>query len=111
MTLCPWRNLFLTKPGGSSLRAIAVSIDNETTRSAIRDFTQSLQRNPDQAEAYVNRGIDRYQMGYQQAALEDLLKGAECFCHQGQMVAYQKTLNLIKKLQQQSPSNEESAMA
>ena len=77
---------------------------------AIQDFTQSLQRNPNQAEAYINRGIDRYQMGYLQAAFADLRKGAECFCGQGQMVAYQQTLNLIKKLQQ-SPSDLESEMA
>jgi len=78
---------------------------------AIRDFTQSLQRHPNQAEAYVNRGIARYQLGYQQAALKDLQRGAECFFHQGQMVAYHQTLSLIQKLRQPSPSDSESAIA
>jgi tetratricopeptide (TPR) repeat protein len=78
---------------------------------AIRDFTLSIQRSPNRAEAYVNRGIARYQLGYQQAAFEDLQKGAECFCAQKEMVAYQQTLNLIKKIQQQSPSTVESETA
>jgi tetratricopeptide (TPR) repeat protein len=78
---------------------------------AIRDFTQSIQRHPNQAEAYVNRGIARYQLGYQQAALKDLQRGAECFFHQGQMLAYQQTLSLIQKLRQPSPSDSESAIA
>jgi len=77
---------------------------------AIRDFTQSLQRNPNQPEAYVNRGIARYEMGYQQSAFEDLRKGAQCFCDRGQMVAYQQTLNLLKKLQR-SLSNLDSEVA
>lgn len=67
---------------------------------AIRDFSQSLNLNPQQAEAYVNRGIARYQMGYHQAAIADLRQGAQCFCNHGEMVASQQTLNLLKKLQQ-----------
>jgi tetratricopeptide (TPR) repeat protein len=78
---------------------------------SIRDFTLSLQRNPNQAEAYVHRGIARYQLRYQQAALEDLQKAAAYFSNQGQMVAYQQTLNLIEKIQQQSQSNVESEIA
>lgn len=69
---------------------------------AIRDFTQSLQHDPYQAEAYVNRGLIRHRVGYYQAALEDLRLGAECFCQQGQITAYQQTLTLIERLQQHS---------
>lgn len=85
---------------------------------AIRDFTLALQHHPHQTDsevvaslrgsAYVNRGLARYQLGYQQAAFEDLQRGAECFCKQGEMVAYHQTLKLLQKLRQQSKSVWES---
>lgn len=87
-------------------------------KDAIRDFTLALQHHPNQTDseavanlrgsAYVNRGLARYQLGYQQAAFEDLQRGAECFCKQGEMVAYQQTLKLLKKLRQHSNSSWES---
>lgn len=67
---------------------------------AIRDFTQALRLNPANPEAYVNRGIAHHQLGYQQAAIADLKNAANGFVERGQMLPYQKTLNLIKKLQQ-----------
>jgi tetratricopeptide (TPR) repeat protein len=85
---------------------------------AIRDFTLALQQNPHQTDsdvvaslrgsAYVNRGLARYQLGYQQAAFEDLQKGAQCFCKQGEMLAYHQTLKLLEKLRQHSKSVWES---
>lgn len=68
--------------------------------SAVRDFTQSLRLNPANTEAYVNRGIAHHQLGYQQAAIADLEKAAQGFISRGEKLPYQKTLNLINKLQQ-----------
>ena len=79
-------------------------------RGAIHDFTQSLRFNPANAEAYVNRGIARHRLGYQQAAIEDLQKAAKGFVHQGESVAYQKTLELIKTIQQLLSFDEEIAL-
>ena len=79
-------------------------------RGAIHDFTQSLRFNPANAEAYVNRGIARHQLGYQQAAIEDLQKAAKDFVHHGDRVASQKTLELIKSIQQLLLFDEEIAL-
>lgn len=65
---------------------------------AVTYYTRSLQRHPDYAEAYINRGLAFYQLGYHQAALKDLHFGCECFCHQGKDSAYQNALALIEKL-------------
>lgn len=73
--------------------------------SAIRNFTQSLQLNPVNPEAYVNRAIAYYQLGEEQAALKDLQKAAKYYTHQSQKVPYQKTLELIEKIQQELSSN------
>jgi tetratricopeptide (TPR) repeat protein len=69
-------------------------------REAIHHFTLALQRDPHRAEAYISRGLIRHQLGYHQTALEDLRLGAECFCQQGQLVAYQQILKLIEQIQQ-----------
>ena len=68
-------------------------------RTAIKYFTESVQRKPDSVQAYVNRGLARYQLGYHQAALEDLHFAAECCDRQGKLAAYQQVLALIEKLQ------------
>ncbi|HEY9699165.1 MAG TPA: tetratricopeptide repeat protein [Trichocoleus sp.] len=66
--------------------------------AAIEDFSQVLQLAPDYAEALLSRGWIRYQQGETVAAVKDLQQAADCFCHQGMMVAYQKTLNLLGKI-------------
>ncbi len=68
-------------------------------RTAIKYFTESVERNPDSVQAYVNRGLARYQLGYHQAALEDLHFAAKCCDRQGKPAAYQQVLVLIEKLQ------------
>lgn len=78
-------------------------------QGAIRDFTQSLQLNPANAEAYLNRGMVYYVLGEEQAAIEDLHKAAKYFSHPSQRVAYQKTLELIEKIQLELASNWEIA--
>ncbi len=69
---------------------------------AIRDFTKALQLNPQEAQAYVNRGMMHYQLGHYKSALADLRLGAECFCQQGKMDAYQKVQHIIAQLEQKA---------
>ncbi|MBH8566901.1 tetratricopeptide repeat protein [Nostoc sp. CENA67] len=68
---------------------------------AVRDFSEAIRLNPSNALAYVNRGLARYRLGYYQRAIADLKTASEYFGHQGQHVAYQKTLDLLKNVQHQ----------
>ena len=71
---------------------------------AVRDFSTTVDLNPSNAQAYINRGIAYHNLGYEQAAISDLQIAATYFGQQGQQIAYQKTLNLIKIVQQQIPA-------
>ncbi len=71
---------------------------------ALRNFTEVIRLNPSDGKAYINRGIVSHQLGYEQAAIKDLQKAARYFGHQGEKLAYEKTLDLIKTVQQQIPS-------
>jgi regulator of sirC expression with transglutaminase-like and TPR domain len=78
---------------------------------AIQDFTLALQLDPDRAEAYINRGLIRHELGFQQAALWDFKMASKRFNQQGNQVAYQHTLTLIERLQQLLQSSDEYAIA
>ncbi len=73
--------------------------------NAISNFTTSLQLNPDNSQAYVNRGIARHQLGYQQAAIQDLQQASKNFITQKNQAAYQKTIHCIEQIQQILVSN------
>lgn len=60
--------------------------------------------------AYLNRGIARYKLGYQQLALIDLQQAARRFTLQGNTNAYQQTLQFIQSLQQELVSFPESEL-
>lgn len=79
-------------------------------KGAEHDFSEVIRINPSNALAYVNRGVARHQLGYHQSAIADLNKAAEFFGHQGERIAYQKTLDLLKNLQQQIPSEIEISL-
>ena len=73
--------------------------------NAIANFTTSLQLNPDNSQAYVNRGIANHQLGYQQAAIQDLQQASKNFIVQKNQAAYQKTIDCIERIQQILVSN------
>lgn len=75
---------------------------------AVRDFSATVNFDPSNALAYVNRGIAYHNLGYEQAAISDLKIAATYFGQQGQQIAYQKTLDLIKVVQRQIPAIEET---
>ncbi|QSJ14941.1 tetratricopeptide repeat protein [Nostoc sp. UHCC 0702] len=77
---------------------------------AIRDFSESLKLNPSNAQAYLNRGIAYHQLGHEQAAIADLQKAIELFAQQGETTIYEKTLALLKSLQQRLSSLSEIAL-
>ena len=66
---------------------------------AIDDYTQAIKINPNLAEAYGNRGNVRYDLGDKQAAISDLQQAANLFQEQGNLGAYQMTLENIRKIQ------------
>ncbi|MBF2067606.1 MAG: tetratricopeptide repeat protein [Calothrix sp. C42_A2020_038] len=80
---------------------------NGDNLGAVHDFSNVVRLNPSNAQAYVNRGIAYHNLGYEQAGLSDLRTAAAFFRRQGQEIAYQKTLDLIKTVQRQIPTIEE----
>ncbi|MEH2333427.1 tetratricopeptide repeat protein [Nostoc sp.] len=74
-----------------------------------RDFSQVIRLNPSNAQAYVNRGVAQYRLGYHLGAIADLQKASEYFENQGKKVAYEKTLDFLKNLRQQISSVTEIA--
>jgi tetratricopeptide (TPR) repeat protein len=63
-------------------------------------FSKTIKRDPNYAEAYVNRGLIHHQLGDRNLAFADLKKGAECFRDRGKTNAAEKIFSLIEKLQQ-----------
>ncbi len=66
--------------------------------AAVADFTEVLNRVPDDAQALLNRGMIHRDLGETIAAIQDLQQAADCFCHQGMMLAYHKTLELLDQI-------------
>jgi Flp pilus assembly protein TadD len=77
----------------------AARYDLGDKQGAIADYTQALKINPNSAEAYTNRGAARYDLGDKQAAISDLQQAANLFQEQGNLGAYQMTLENIRKIQ------------
>ncbi|TAF07886.1 MAG: tetratricopeptide repeat protein [Nostocales cyanobacterium] len=73
------------------------------------DFSQVIRLNPSNAQAYLNRGIANYNLGYYQRAIADLETASEYFRKQEQTLAYRKTLDLLKIVQQEISSTLEIA--
>jgi tetratricopeptide (TPR) repeat protein len=71
---------------------------------AKRDFSQVIRLNSSHAQAYVNRGIANYNLEYYQRAISDLQKASEYFEQQKHIIAYKKTLDLLKTVQQEISS-------
>ena len=66
---------------------------------AIDDYNLAIKFNPNNAQAYYNRGNARYDLGDKQAAISDLQQAANLFQEQGNLGAYQMTLENIRKIQ------------
>jgi Flp pilus assembly protein TadD len=53
---------------------------------------------PQDAEAYSNRGAVKLALGDKQGAIADLTKGAQLFRQQGKMADYEKIIELIQQV-------------
>jgi len=58
---------------------------------------------PDPAQALLSRGLlsrgmIHRDLGGTIAAIQDVQRAADCFCHQGMMLAYQKTPELLNQI-------------
>jgi tetratricopeptide (TPR) repeat protein len=62
------------------------------------------------AEAYVNRGLAHYRLGDYPSAIADLHYAAQYFASFEEIASYEKTLALIKNLEQQLSSMSEIAL-
>lgn len=68
-------------------------------KEAIKEFDQSLQLNPNNADAYGNRCVARYKLGNKQGAIEDCQKAAALYLEQEKTKDYQYALKILEKLQ------------
>ena len=61
---------------------------------AVANLTEALKINPNYAEAYLNRGLARSDLGDSQGAVADFQKAADLFWQQGKWEAYQYVSSL-----------------
>jgi tetratricopeptide (TPR) repeat protein len=69
-------------------------------QGAIADFSEVIKIDPNDFKPYYNRGIARAELGDKQGAIADLQKAADLFQQQGDKNSYERTLNLIRQLQE-----------
>lgn len=67
-------------------------------RGEIADYTETVQRDPQRAEAYMNRGLLYEALQKRQAALADLQQAAVLFNQLGARKRYQQIQNLMQQL-------------
>ncbi|MFM7794162.1 MAG: tetratricopeptide repeat protein, partial [Microcystis panniformis] len=65
---------------------------------ALSDFNQALNINPRYAKAYLNRGVLYYSRQEREKAIGDLRQAAELFRQQGNAAAYEKVMEILRKL-------------
>lgn len=68
-------------------------------QAAIADYNQAISFNPNLAEVYVDRAKVYSHLGNSSEALKDLQRAANLFKQQGNTIAYNQALEMIKKLQ------------
>lgn len=68
-------------------------------QEAINSFSQALAVNPQQSEAYINRGLIHYHLGHVKLALADINAGAHSFYNRGQMQQFNSAIELVKQMQ------------
>ena len=73
-------------------------------QTAIKHFTQSLEKAPNNASAYISRGLAFYQLDYTESAIADLKLGANLLKSQGKSQAEKEIRHLILHLQPLTPA-------
>lgn len=67
-------------------------------QQALADYNQSIQLDPDSAEAYFNRGLTQYRLGDEPKAIADLTKAAELFNAQEKKDMAQKAEAILTQI-------------
>jgi uncharacterized protein YjbI with pentapeptide repeats len=71
---------------------------NQNYAAAIENFSQALQRKPDFAEAYLGRGVARFQIGDHNGAIADSRVAEELFTRQGNKEGSQISKQFVQEL-------------
>ncbi|MBD2596204.1 tetratricopeptide repeat protein [Nostoc spongiaeforme FACHB-130] len=74
---------------------------NGDNTAAVNHFSEVIRLDPSNGQAYLNRAIAQYYLGYNQRAIADLNKASEYFEQQNQKIAYERTKDLLHRLQQE----------
>lgn len=67
-------------------------------QGAASDYTKVIQINPNDADAYLNRGVARALLKDKQGTIADLQKAAQMYQQQGRQAEAQELLKLIAKV-------------
>ncbi len=72
---------------------------------AIADYTQALQINPDDAQAYYNRGIAYTFLEEMESAVADYQQAASIYCEKEDWDNYHQVLNSLQKINKSYPES------
>jgi tetratricopeptide (TPR) repeat protein len=67
---------------------------------AVQSYSEAIERDPNFARAYGNRGLVRSNLGDRRGALADWQQAAKLFMAQGSTTNYEMALSYIRKLEQ-----------
>ncbi|MDD1417914.1 tetratricopeptide repeat protein [Dolichospermum sp. ST_sed1] len=84
------------KEWGNYSWGIAINLGDKA--GAIKYYTQAITINPQDAEAYNNRGTAKYELGDKAGAIKDLETAKQLFQQQGNTQNAQKAQELLNKL-------------
>jgi len=78
---------------------ICQSLDAQNFVGAIEGYTQVLQSQPNNAQAYLNRGLIYWYLDNRQNAIADLKQASRLFREQGDQTYFPATQELIRQIQ------------
>jgi tetratricopeptide (TPR) repeat protein len=89
------------------LRGNIDTLPQKDYQHAIEDYSQVLQRQPNNPDAYFRRGLAKEKMRDEPGSLQDLKMAADLYTRQGQVEAAQKLQALIAYYQPVSTSRQQ----
>lgn len=80
------------------MKLAAAQTEEQNYWGAIHSYSQVISLNPENANAYGNRGLLRLNLGDQQGAITDFQHAAQIFWHTGKNANFEITLSYLRKL-------------